>query len=170
MYKSRNIPSEKLMKQLYFSFIHSYLNYANIVWTSTNKSNLISLYRRQKHALRIIYDKDCFGHTKPVFKHPKALKVYEINLFQVLSSIFKCKNRTAPFLFHNLYTLKAPSEYFLRTGNALSIPLKKTNFGQFSINCRGLYLWNKILAQKTFICNLEYYPLFKNRFKKIFFL
>ena len=40
MHKSRNIHSKRLMKQLYFSFIHSYLNYANKAWTSTNKSNL----------------------------------------------------------------------------------------------------------------------------------
>ena len=31
MYKSRNILSKRLMNQLYFSFIHSYLNYANIL-------------------------------------------------------------------------------------------------------------------------------------------
>ena len=51
MYKSRNILSKRLMKQLYFSFIHSYLNYANTPWASTKKSNLISLYRHQKHAI-----------------------------------------------------------------------------------------------------------------------
>ena len=169
MYKSRNILSKRLMKQLYFSFIHSYLNYANIAWASTNKSNLISLYRHQKHAIRIIYDKDRFAHTKPLFKHPKALTVYEINLFQFFSLIFKCKNRTEPFVFHNLYTLKPPSKYSLRAGNLLSIPLKTTKFGQFFIYFRLPYLCNKILAQKSFICNLEYYPLFKNRLKEAIF-
>ena len=73
------------MKQLYFSFIRSYLNYAYIAWASTNKSNLSSLYRNQKHAISIIYDKDRFAHMKPLFKHAKALTVYEINLFQILS-------------------------------------------------------------------------------------
>ena len=47
MSKPKNILSNKqqllFMKQLYFSFIHGYLNYANIAWASTNKSNLISL-------------------------------------------------------------------------------------------------------------------------------
>ena len=43
-----NILSKRLMKQTYFLFIHSYLNYANIAWASTNKSNSISLYRHQK--------------------------------------------------------------------------------------------------------------------------
>ena len=161
MYKSRNILSKRLMKQLYFSFIYSYLNYANITWASTNKSNLISIYRHQKHAVRIIYDKDRFAHTKPLFKHAKTLTVYEINLLQILSLTCKCKNRTAPFVFHDLYTLKPLN----RTGNLLFIPLKRTKFGQFSIYFRGPYLWIKNLAQKTFICNLEYYPLFKNRLK-----
>ena len=125
---------------LYFSFIHSYLNHANIAWASTNKSNLISLYCHQKHAIRIIYDQDRFAHTKPLFQHAKALTVYEINIFQILSLIFKCKNRTAAFVFHNLYTLKLPSKYSLQTANLLSIPLKITKFGQFSIYFRGPYL------------------------------
>ena len=94
-----------------------------------------------------------------------VLKWYEINLFQILSLIFKCKNRIAPFVFHNLYTLKPPSKYSLRTSNLLSIPFKKTKFNQFSIYFRGSYLWSKTLAQKTFICNVEYYLLFKNRLK-----
>ena len=169
MYKSRSIYSKKLLKQLYFSFIHSYLNYANIAWASTNKSNLNSLYRHQKHAITIIYDKHRFVHTKPFFKNTKALTVYEINLFQILSLVFNWKIRAAPFVFHNLYTLKLPSKSSLGTGNVLSIPLKRTKFGQFSIYFRGLYLWNKILAQKTLICNLEYYPLFKNRLKEVIF-
>ena len=125
MYKSRNILSKRLMKQLCFSFIHSYVNYANIAWTSTNKSKLISLHRHQKHVIRIIYDKDRFAHTKPLFKQVKALTVYEINLFHILSLIFKCKIRTAPFVFHNLYTPKPPSKYSLQTGNLLTIPLKR---------------------------------------------
>ena len=132
------------MKQLYFSFIHSYSNYANVAWASTNKSNLISLYRHQKHhAIRIICDKDRFAHMKPLFKHAKALTVYAINLFQILSLIFKCKNRTVPFVFHNLSTLKPPSKYSLRTGNLLSIPLKRTKFGQFFY----IFSWSLFVEQ-----------------------
>ena len=101
MFKSRNSLSKKLMKQLYFSFIHGYLNYVNIAWASTNKSNLISLYRHQKHAIRIIYDKDRFAHTKPLFKYAKALTVYKINLIQILHLMLKCKDKTTPFVFHN---------------------------------------------------------------------
>ena len=151
MYRSRNILSKRLMKQPYFSFIHSYLNYANIAWASTNKSNLISLYCHQKHAIRIINDKDRFAHTKPLFKLAKALTVYEINLFQILSLMFMCKNRTVPFVFHNLYSLNPSSKYSLRTDNLRSIPLQS-------------------LANFQYIfCNLEYYPLSKNKLKEVIF-
>ena len=36
-YKTRCILSKFLRKELYFSFINCYLNYANIAWGSTNK-------------------------------------------------------------------------------------------------------------------------------------
>ena len=130
MYKSRNILSKRVMKQLYF---HLFIATTTMqTWASTNKSNLISLYRHQEHANRIIYDKDRFAHTKPLFKQAKALTVYEINLFQILFLIYKCKNRTTPFVFHNLCTLKPPSKYSLRKSNLLSIPLERTIFYIFS--------------------------------------
>ena len=36
LYRTRCILSKFLRKQLYFSFINCYLNYANIAWASTN--------------------------------------------------------------------------------------------------------------------------------------
>ena len=54
LYKSRNVLSKQCLNQLYFSFIHGYLNYANIAWASTSKSKLESLYRCQKHVVRNI--------------------------------------------------------------------------------------------------------------------
>ena len=50
MYKLRNNLRKKLLKQLYFSlFIHSYLNYVNVGWVSTSKSNvLFSLSRSSR--------------------------------------------------------------------------------------------------------------------------
>ena len=42
------------MKQLYFSFVHSYLNYGNIDWASVNKTKLKTLLRKQKHGVHNI--------------------------------------------------------------------------------------------------------------------
>ena len=55
LYKSRDISSRQCLKQLYFLFIHNYVNYANIASAITSKSKLERLYRCQKHAARVIF-------------------------------------------------------------------------------------------------------------------
>ena len=55
LYKARYFVTKKSLNQLYFSYINSYLTYANIIWGCTPQSNLIPLYRKQKHAIRAIH-------------------------------------------------------------------------------------------------------------------
>ena len=55
--KSRDVLSKQCLKQQYFSFIHSYLNCANITWASTSKSKFERLYCCQKHATTFYYIK-----------------------------------------------------------------------------------------------------------------
>ena len=78
----------------YFSFIHSYINYSNLVWASTNRSKLDKLYKKQKHAIRIIYSEDIQTHSRPLMKNLKALNIYQINIFQILLFMYKLKNIT----------------------------------------------------------------------------
>ena len=68
LYKARSLLNKECMKQLYFSFVHSYLNYGNIAWASTNKTKLETLLRKQTHGVRIIYFEDKFTHAKPLLK------------------------------------------------------------------------------------------------------
>ena len=49
LYRSRHIFQPSSLKLIYFSFIHSYINYANITWGSNHKSKLMRLRRQQKH-------------------------------------------------------------------------------------------------------------------------
>ena len=69
------------MKQLYFSFVHSYLNYGNIAWASTNKSKLKTLLYKQKHGARIINFKDKLTHAEPLLQELGALKHIPIKYF-----------------------------------------------------------------------------------------
>ena len=72
LYKSKDVLSKQCLKQLYFSFIHGYGSYANVAWTSTSKSKLERLYRCQKHAARVIYDKDRYTHASLLLNDMKA--------------------------------------------------------------------------------------------------
>ena len=153
-----------LLKQLYSAFIQSYLNYANVAWASTHKSKLQTIYRHQKHAIRIINFKDRFTHTRPLFEEMKILSVYEINIYQVLSFMFTCKVYISPVIFSDIFKSKPPNKYTMRN-QYLVEPKIKTKFEEFSISFRGPRLWNKIVIPNSNLVNLEHLLLFKHRIK-----
>ena len=162
LYKSRNILHKNLLKQLYFSFIHCYLNYANIVWASTFKSKLTSIFRTQKHAIRVIYFKDKFAHTKPLFDDIKVMNIYEINIFQTLSFMFKCKNKEVPAIFERIYNIKTNS-YNIRSFGKLVEPFYRLKVCDYSISVRGPKLWNKLIVSKIVNINTLSLIVFKKK-------
>ena len=93
-YKTSKLINSKCLRSIYFSVIHSYINYANIAWASTNKTKLKKLFGKQKQAARIIFIQDRFTHARPLLKTLSALSFYEINLLQVL--LFMHKIKTLP--------------------------------------------------------------------------
>ena len=102
LYRTRCILSKFLRKQLYFSFINCYLNYANIAWASANKSLLQALYRHQKHVARIISFKNKFTSAKPLLEQINAMTVYEMNIFQTLCLMYLCKNGNTPSILNTV--------------------------------------------------------------------
>ena len=52
-------------KTIYFSCIHSYLNYANITWPSTYFTKLKPIHYQQKHTARIASGEDRLTHSRP---------------------------------------------------------------------------------------------------------
>ena len=56
LYKAKYTINQHGLKSLCYSFIHSYLNYGNIVWASTNKTRLKSIAAKQREAIRVIDD------------------------------------------------------------------------------------------------------------------
>ena len=98
LYRARLIIPRKQLNQLYFSFVHIYLNYANIAWDSTQKTKLSTLYRQQMHAIRLLSFKDQCAHSTPLFKEIGALNIYEINIFNILSSCLNTKAKFVPKL------------------------------------------------------------------------
>ena len=167
LYKSKQFLNIYNLKQIYFSFIHSYLNYANIAWASTNKTKLSKLFRLQRHAVKVIYNQELYTDAIPLLSDMRALSVYQINVFQHLCLMFKCKNETAPQSFHYLYTVKPQVKYGLRNSNQLVTPLVKRRYGQFKISYRAPHLWNNIVANKDHLHNIQSLPLFGINIKQI---
>ena len=79
MYKAKPFLNQNSMLSLYNAFFNPYLTYANIAWSSTNHGKLRSVYKKQKHAIRIIGNIPLLTHTAPWFIKFNIIDVYKIN-------------------------------------------------------------------------------------------
>ena len=57
---------------------------------------------QQKHAARIIFNKNKLSHSRPLLRSLSALNVYQINLYQHLNFIYKFKNKQTPKIFNDI--------------------------------------------------------------------
>ena len=96
LYKPSKLINSKCLRSIYFSFIHSYINYASIAWASTNKTNLKKLFGKQKQVAPIIFNQDRFTHARSLLKTLNAINVYQIDLLQVLLFMHKIKTNSSP--------------------------------------------------------------------------
>ena len=103
LYKAKFLLNQTCLKHIYFAFIHSYLNYANIAWASTSPNKLKKLFNKQKHAVRIISDNDRYTPSRPLMKNYNFLNIYQLNIYQILTFMFKTKHQTSPEIFHKIF-------------------------------------------------------------------
>ena len=133
---------EDSLKTIYFSYIHSYLNYANIAWASTYATKLkigmnIRDYLKQKHTVRIVLNKDKLTHSKPLFKNLNALNVYQVNIHQHLNFMHKFINNQIPSIFSDF--IKRPNHKYPTNCSQSSFYVKRysLNSTKYSVSIGG---------------------------------
>ena len=82
----------KNLLKIHSSFLHIYISFANIAWTSTFKTKLKGILKKQKHGVRIPFHANRSDCSRPLLKVMKALNIYEINLIQTLKLMRKTKH------------------------------------------------------------------------------
>ena len=65
LYRAKQLLDTSSLKSIYFSYIHTCLNYTNIAWKSTQKNKLKTINIKQKHAVRIIFNEIRLCHSRP---------------------------------------------------------------------------------------------------------
>ena len=130
-------------------FVHNYLNCANLAWGSTQKIKLSTSYPQEKHSISLLSFKDQCTHSRPLFNQIGVLNIYELNIFNILCLMFKCKNKACPKAFENIFTLKSKSKYQLKRICTLLEPFCKSKFSHLCINYRGPHLWNTIVFSQN---------------------
>ena len=138
LFKAKHYLNKRSLLVLYYSFIHTYINYGNIAWGSTNRTNFKKINSLQKHAIRIIHCKDRFAHARELFQESKILNVFQLNILNNLVFMHKIKSQTAPKIFQNKFrkpTHKYPTNF--STSN-YSIPPFKLSKSKYRISIRGI--------------------------------
>ena len=94
--RARKYLNNTAMKGLYNAFVHPYLSYSNIIWASTSKSKLSFIHSLQKRAVRIVSYADRKQHSRPLMLNLGILNVYEINIHQIASFMYKVHKKIVP--------------------------------------------------------------------------
>ena len=137
IHKRSQLREPKCLWSIYLSFLHSYINYANVAWARTNKTKLKKLFEKQKEAARIIFNQDRFTHACALLKTLNALNIYQINLLQVLLFTYKIKaNSSFRIFLHQFQTIN--HKYAARCSRNNFKKLKReTNFAKYFIHACG---------------------------------
>ena len=71
-----------ILTNLYFTLIYPYLNYCNLIWTSSYDSHLLKLRILQKRAISLITKSPINTHTKHLYLRLNLLTISQIKLIQ----------------------------------------------------------------------------------------
>lgn len=132
MRKTKNILSEKAMKLLYYSLFHSYLIYANQLWTCTTESLLKPLFLKQKIAIRIITNANYNARTEPLFKKLNVLPFPKLCDYFKLQFMQQFCQKFLPTALENLWVTNSirrieEDQISLRDDDLFYIPLSRTS-------------------------------------------
>ena len=161
MYKAKPFLDKDSLLSLYFSYIHSYISYANLAWASTNKNNFKKIHSQQKHALRVVYDKDRYCHMKELFRSSNVLNVYKLNVLNTSIFMHKIKTRTGPAAFHTIF--KMSSHSYLTHFSSVNYSKRKTRLrkSRLQISILGIAIRINFVANTE--KELESSSLFKSK-------
>ena len=73
IHKTSHVLDTKTLTLLYNAIIFPYLNYCVEVWDNTYKTNLYSLFIKQKTAIHIVCHARCLDHTSRLFQRLRLL-------------------------------------------------------------------------------------------------
>ena len=137
MYRAKPFLHKESLLALYYSYIHSYLNYGNLARGSTYLTNLKNVRSQQKHAIRISHNKTKFEHTKELFKSANVLNQYKLNILSIAIFMYRVRTKTSSPVFtglfqglSHLYSTRSSTLNFLKP----KLKLTKT---KYRISIRG---------------------------------
>ena len=132
----------KAMKNLYFSFFHSYLTYGNIAWYSTSMTIFKKIFSKQKQAIKTI------SITSLDYKDLKSdrlgfLNIFELNIYHKMNLMFRVKSNTIPEALRTKFQIVQHNCPATHSENNFEEPKITFEATKFEISSRVPRLLNK---------------------------
>ncbi len=123
----KNILSERALKSIYYSLIHTHIIYAIQVWSCTTSNLTDRIYKLQKKAIRIVTKSPFNAHTESLFKKTAILPFPDLVHFFRLQFMQQYVQGFLPNKFANTWINRANHHlqlhnYPLRNYDELYIP------------------------------------------------
>ena len=131
--KVRHLLPQTLTRNLYFTLVHLYINYCNLIWASPPKSTKLDRIMTNENTEKELSTNHIFkskydAHSRPLFVRLSILNVYEVHKYQLLSHVFCISNNLIKNIYSQQY-YKLNSDihrYNARHRNNLNIPKCRT--------------------------------------------
>ena len=142
--------TQPTLKSLYYSFIHHYLNYNLINWSTAQSSNMDCLRLSCKKAVRTILSKNKREHALPLFKILNILPLDELIKLKRGEYMWKIKNNLLPKSLNSwFHTNNSDIVNRINTNITSGINIKKYHlpnprleYAKRHITYSGVKLWN----------------------------
>jgi len=148
--KLRHCLSSKLLVEIYYALVHSYVRYGILTWGNASDTTLKPLQTMINRVVRIITFAP-FGRIdlKPIYKDLQLLDVRDTFFLETSKFMFKVKNDLLPvrFAYHfenNNLISSLQSSYSLRSRVRVNRVVTRLLASENSIQVRGENIWNEI--------------------------
>ena len=164
MIRVRHYLPLKTLQTIYNALVYPYLTYCNVVWASTYSSRLESIHKTQKKIVRIITFSKYLQETRPILLSLGLLTISELNSYLSVLFMFSYFSGNLPSAFSDYFSRNNTIHmHYTRSVNNLHIKFKQTNYGRFSVKCRGAIIWNSL---PNSLKEIKSFQLFKRKLKR----
>jgi len=158
---------DSVLLNLYFSLIHPYLSYCNVVWAIDRSCVLNKLFILQKKAVRSITHSRWNCHSIPIFKRLGILPICSLNDLQIACFMYRQVHKLLPPPFSNMFQMNYEIHlHSTRQKNNLHVTLHRLRIRRNTVKIYGCKVWNSLPSALRNIASLH---LFKAEFNKMLF-
>ena len=154
--KVRHFVPVNLLKNTYFAHFQPHIDYGLTVWGHAAKTNLETINRQQRKAVRIMnFKKPDFKETDQLFKDNKILPLpscLDLNSSKIL---WRADNSFLNAPINSLFTK--------RDNGTFHVPHRRIDLTQACISYHGVQVWNRIPSEIRSAPSLN---TFKGRYKE----